>query len=59
MSFGKNIGLSSKYSQKTLDHAKQSVTYALKTTSKVAANLFGNKIAGNITKSQELYHKTV
>ena len=37
---GKNIGkkiienVSSKYSQKSFDHAKQSATYALKTASK-------------------------
>ena len=61
---GKNIGkntskdVSGKYSQKRLDHAKQSVTDALKTTSKRiiqktaegTGHLIGNKIAGRITK---------
>ena len=60
----KNIGkllrknLSSKYIQKRLDHAKESVTDALKTTSnkaiqetsEVIGNLIGNKIADKITK---------
>ena len=32
--FPKNIGKSGKYSQKRLDHAKQSATNAFKTTSK-------------------------
>ena len=48
---GKNV--SSKYSQKLIDHAKQSVTDALKTASKIAIqktaeptrDLIGNKIA--------------
>ena len=61
---GKNAGkiiiknLSSKYSQKILDHAKQSAIYSLKTSSKrvisktveASGNLIGNKIADNITK---------
>ena len=61
---GKNSGkiisksLSSKCSQKFLDHAKQSATDALKTTSKRAiqktaeaiGDLIGNKIADRITK---------
>ena len=57
---GKNISknLSSKYSQELIDHAKQSVTDALKTDSKVAiqktaeatGDLIGNKIAYRITK---------
>ena len=59
---GKNFGkrkknLSSKYSQKLLDHAKQSTTDAFKTASKTAiqkaaeaiCDLIGNKIAGSIT----------
>ena len=49
--------VSSKYSQKLLDHAKQSVTDALKTTSKriiqktaeATDDLIGNKIADRIT----------
>ena len=55
---GKNITkkLSSKYSQKFLDHAKQSTTYAIKTVSKRAiqktagatGDLIGNKIADKI-----------
>ena len=59
-SIGKNISknLSGKYSQKLLDHAKQSTTGALKTTSQrviqitAEANddLIGNKIAYKVTK---------
>ena len=52
----KNV--SSKYSQKLLDHAKKSATDALKTASKgaiektaEAGNLIGNKIAGNSFKN--------
>ena len=52
---GKNIGkniskiLRGKYSQKLFDHAKQSATDALKTTSKRVIQLFiGNKIADRI-----------
>ena len=49
--------LSSKYSQKLLDHAKQSTTDAFKTASKTAIqkaaeatyDLIGNKIADSIT----------
>ena len=61
---GKNAGkiiiknLSSKYSQKILDHAKQSAIYSLKTSSKrvisktveASGNLIGNNIADNVTK---------
>ena len=61
---GKNIGkyirksLSGKQSQKLLDHAIQSATYALKTSSKkviqkapaATADLIGNEIANKITK---------
>ena len=57
---GKNISrnLNDKYSQKLLDHAKQSATDAFKTTSKRAiqatgeatGGLTGNKIAYKITK---------
>ena len=68
MSFAKNIGknisenisknLSGKYSQKLLDHAKQSASDALKTTSKRViqnsaggtSDLIDNKIANRITK---------
>ena len=52
------IWVSGKYSQKLLDHAKQSATDALKTTSKRAiqataeaiGDLIGNKIANRIAK---------
>ena len=57
---GKNINksLSSKYNQKLLDHAKQSATDVLKTSSKRAIqktaestdDLIGNKIADKITR---------
>ena len=57
---GKNISksLNSKYSQQILDHAKQSATDALKTSSKrvirktaeATDDLIGNKIANKITK---------
>ena len=57
---GKNLckNLNSKYSQKPLDHTKQSATDALKTTSKraiqktaeAAGDLIGNKIPNRITK---------
>ena len=48
----------SKYSQKLLDHAKQSTTYALKTASKrpiqktaeTTGDVIGNKIADKIKK---------
>ena len=56
----KNINklLSSKYSQKRLDHAKQSATHELKTVSKKAiqktleatCDLIGNKIADKIRR---------
>ena len=50
--------MSGKYSQKLLDHAKQSAANALKTASKrpiqetagATDNLIGNKIADRITK---------
>ena len=50
--------LSSKYSQKRLDHAKQSATDAFKTLSKrviqktaeAPSDLIGNKIADKITR---------
>ena len=67
LSFAKNMGkidknmtksLSDKYSQKLLDHAKQSATDAFKTASKRAiqktaeatGDLIGCKIADRITK---------
>ena len=67
LSFAKNIknicksiskNLNGKYSQKLLDHAKQSATDALKTASKRAiqktdeatSDLIGNKFADKITK---------
>ena len=55
--FGKNIGktLRGTYSQKLLDHAKQSATDALKTISvriiqKATGDLIGNKIAEKTPK---------
>ena len=61
---GKNIdkniskGLSGKYSQKLLDHAKQSATDALKTSSKrfiqKTAEATGDLIANKITKFQKI-----
>ena len=58
---GKNISknLSGKYSQKRLDHAKQSAADILKTSSKrviqkkaeATGDLIDNKIADNITKN--------
>ena len=77
MSFGKNIGknisknLSGKYSQKLLDHDKQSATDVFKNASKrviyktpqATGDLIGNKIANKITKvlknSQQNNLKTV
>ena len=64
LSFAKNIdrniskSSNSKYSQKLLDHAKQSVTDALKTspkrviqkTGEETGDLIGNKIAEKINK---------
>ena len=55
--------LSGKYSQKLLDHAKQSATDAFKNASKrviqktaePAGDLIGNKIAGNIIKVSTSY----
>ena len=68
---GKNIGknisknLSGKYIQKLLDHAKQSATDALKTTSKgvihktaeASGFLTGNKIPNRITKLSQNSHQ--
>ena len=69
---GKNISksLSSKYSQKRLDHAKQSATDTLKTASKRAIGkknktaeatscLIGNKIADRISKISKNSPKTI
>ena len=66
---GKNVGktLSSKYSQKLLDHAKQPATYALKIASKSAiqktaeaiGDLIGNKIAGRIKKVSKIHHRII
>ena len=63
----KNISknLSGKYSQKFLDHTKQSATDALKTTSKKAiqkiaeatGDLIDNKIANKITKASKIHHR--
>ena len=63
---GRNIGkkiiknLSSKYSQKSLDYAKQSATDALKTASKraiqktaEATDLIGSKITNTVLKSYD------
>ena len=73
LSFAKNIGeniskdLNGKYSQKLLDHAKQSATDAHKTTSKRAiektaeatGHLVGNKTADRIMKVSKLHHKII
>ena len=56
--WSKSKNLSFKYSQKLLDHAKQSATDVLKTTSKrviqktaeVTGDLIGNKIVDKITR---------
>ena len=60
---GENISksLNSKYSQKLLDHAKQSATDAFKTSSKrviqkavkATSDLIGNKTTDNITRSSK------
>ena len=63
---GKNIGkntsrnVSSKYSQKPIDHAKQSATDAIKTskraiqkTAEAKRDLIGNKIADNNSETNE------
>ena len=51
---GKNIGknktLSGKYSQKLLDHAKNSATDALKTTSKRIIQKTGERVLSLVTK---------
>ena len=69
----KNIGknksktLNSKYGQKLLDHAKQSATYAFKTslkrvirkTAEAIGNLIRNKIADEITRASETSPKII
>ena len=67
--FGKNISkkLSSSYSQKLLDHAKNSETDELKnfskrviqTTAQATRDLIVNKIAGEIKKSSKKNSETV
>ena len=65
--FARNVGenkskiLSSKYSQKRIDHAIQSATDALKTASKIAiqkiaeaTDLTGNKIADKIIPASKI-----
>ena len=49
---GKNISksLSSIYSQKRIDHAKQSATDAFQKTVEATGDLIGNKIADKFTK---------
>ena len=70
---GKNIGknisksLNSKYSQKRLDHAKQSAIDVFKTSSRrvlqksaeVTRDLTGNKIADKTTRSSKLLHRII
>ena len=62
---GKNLSkiLSGKYSQKLLDHAKQSMTGAFKTdqnerlkkkTAEAICDLIGNKVANTITKVSKI-----
>ena len=73
LSFAKNMGkntiknLSPKQSQELLDHAKQSATEALKTSSQrviqktavATGNLIGNKIADKIAKVSRNSHKII
>ena len=73
MSFARNIGkninknLSSKYSQKLLDHAKQSATNAFQTLSKRAiqktaeatGDLIGKKLLIKLQESQKLQHRII
>ena len=66
---GKNISksLSCKYSQKLLEHSKQSSTDALKTVSKRAiqktaeatGDLIGNQIAIELRKSQKIRNRII
>ena len=73
MSFARNIGkninknLSSKYSQKLLDHAKQSATNAFQTLSKRAiqktaeatGDLIGKNLLIKLQESQKLQHRII
>ena len=73
LSFARNIGkniskdLSSKYSQKLLDHAKQSATNAFQTPSKRAiqktaeatGDLIGKKLLIKLHESQKLQHRII
>ena len=66
---GKNINenLSSKYNQKTLDHAKKSAADSRKTASKrtiqkpaeATGDLIGNKITDKIAKVSKSYHRII
>ena len=68
-SIGKNVSktLNSKYSQKFLNHAKQSAADAFKTsyirviqkTAEATSDLTGNKIADKNYKSQKLHHRII
>ena len=59
--------MSDKHSQKLLDHAKQSVTDALRTNSKrviqkaaeATGDLIGNNIANRITKVSKSYNNII
>ena len=59
--------MSNKHSQKLLDHAKQSVTDALRTNSKgviqkaaeATGDLIGNNIANRITKVSKNYNNII
>ena len=65
INMSKSVG--SKYSQKLRDHAKQSTTYALKTTSKKAIQkkqkqpvvLLEMKLPMKLNKSQKPHHKII
>ena len=65
INMSKSVG--SKYSQKLRDHAKQSTTYALKTTSKKAIQkkqkqpvvLLEMKLPMKLNKSQKPNHKII
>ena len=73
LSFARNMGkninknLSSKYSQKLLDHAKQSATDVLKTASKrvihktagTTGDLMGNEIGDKITRISKFLHRII
>ena len=73
LSFARDIGksisknLSSIYSQKRLDHAKQSASDAFKTASKrpmqktaeTTRDLIGNKITDKIRRVSKLHHRLI